>query len=211
MPGMSMAAETWYHAAAGYLGMWLAMMVPMMLPSLIPMLTRYRRSLRGAGGIQLHGLTLLAGVGYFAVWAALGMAAYTAGVGLMAVGMRWTAAGRWLPVAAGLVLLLAGLVQFTAWKARQLAHCRDGGTCCPAPLPTGLGALRHGVRLGLQCSLRCGSLMLALVATGMMNVPAMIAVTVAVSAERLAPAPVRIARLSGVAILVVGALMIARA
>jgi hypothetical protein len=36
-------------------------------------------------------------------------------------------------------------------------------------------------------------------------------IAVAVSAERLAPAPLRIARLSGVAILVVGALMIARA
>lgn len=48
MTGMTMPHQTWYGAAAGYLGMWLAMMVPMMLPSLVTMLARYRRSRRGA-------------------------------------------------------------------------------------------------------------------------------------------------------------------
>ena len=48
MTGMSMPRQEWYVAAAGYLGMWMAMMVPMMLPSLVPMVSRYRRSVRGA-------------------------------------------------------------------------------------------------------------------------------------------------------------------
>ncbi len=38
----------------------------------------------------------------------------------MAVEMQWGAVTRWLPVAAGVVLLAAGGVQFTSWKARQL-------------------------------------------------------------------------------------------
>lgn len=37
MTGMSMPQQTWYSAAAGYLGIWMAMMVPMMLPSFVPM------------------------------------------------------------------------------------------------------------------------------------------------------------------------------
>ena len=211
MTGMSMPQQTWYGAAAGYLGMWMAMMVPMMLPSLIPMLSRYRRSVRGADRIHLHGLTALVGVGYFVIWAVLGTAAYAAGAGVMAVEMRWGKVAQWMPVAAGVVLLVAGGVQFTSWKARQLALLwREGsGRGCP-PAPNALGAWRHGLRLGVRCSLCCGSLMLALLAIGMMDLVAMAAVTFAISAERLAPVPLRVARVAGVAMVVVGVLTIAR-
>jgi predicted metal-binding membrane protein len=53
--------------------------------------------------------------------------------------------------------------------------------------------------------------MLALLAIGMMDLVAMAAVTLAISAERLGPAPLRVARLAGAAIVVVGVLTIARA
>ena len=212
MTGMTMPQLTWYGAAAGYLGVWMAMMVPMMLPSVVPMVSRYRRSVRGAEGIHLHGLTALVGVGYFVIWAALGAAAYAAGVAIMAVETRWGAVAPWLPVAAGAVLLMAGGVQFTsAWKARQLALCREGSGCGRPPVPNALGAWRHGLRLGVRCSRCCGSLMVPLLATGMMEPLAMVAVTLAISAERLAPAPLRVARVAGVAIVVVGVLTIVRA
>jgi predicted metal-binding membrane protein len=210
MTGMTMPQQTWYGAAAGYLGMWMAMMVPMMLPSLVPMLSRHRRSVRGADGIHLHGLTALVGVGYFVVWAVLGAAAYAAGAGVMAVEMRWGMVAQWLPVAAGVVLLVAGGVQFTSWKARQLALCREGSGCGCPPVPNALGAWRHGLRLGVRCSLCCGSLMLALLAIGMMDLVAMAAVTLAISAERLAPVPLRVARVAGGVIVLVGVLMIVR-
>jgi predicted metal-binding membrane protein len=190
--------------------MWMAMMVPMMLPSLAPMLSRYRRTVRGADGIHLHGLTALVGAGYFAIWAVLGTAAYAAGAGVMAAETCWGTVARWLPVAGGVVLLAAGGVQLTSWKTRQLALCRDDPGCGGAPLPGALGAWRHGIGLGVRCSLCCGSLMLALLAFGMMDLLAMAAVTLAISAERLAPAPVRVARAAGVAIVLVGVLTIAR-
>jgi predicted metal-binding membrane protein len=174
------------------------------------MLSRYRRSVRGADGIHLHGLTALVGLGYFVIWAVLGTAAYAAGAGVMTVEMRWGMVAQWLPVAAGVVLLVAGGVQFTSWKARQLALSREGSGCGCPPVPNALGAWRHGLRLGVQCSLCCGSLMLALLAIGMMDVVAMAAVTLAISAERLAPVPLRVARVAGVAIVVVGVLTIAR-
>jgi predicted metal-binding membrane protein len=210
MTGMSMPQQTWCLAAAGYLGMWMAMMVPMMLPSLVPALSRFRRSVRGADGIHLHGLAALVGVGYFVIWAVLGAAAYAAGAAVVAVEMRWGEVAQWLPVGAGVVLLVAGGVQFSSWKARQLALCREGSGCGCPPAPTALSAWQHGLRLGVRCSLCCGSLMLALLAIGMMDLAAMAAVTVAISAERLAPAPVRVARVAGVAIVVVGVLTIAR-
>jgi predicted metal-binding membrane protein len=210
MAGMTMPQETWYGAAAGYLGMWMAMMVPMMLPSLVPMLSRYRRSVRGAEGIQLHGLTALVGVGYFVIWAVLGAATYAAGAGVMAVEMRWGTVAQWLPVAAGVALLVAGGVQLTPWKARQLALCREGSGCGCPPAPNAWGAWRHGLRLGVRCSLCCGSLMLALLAIGMMNLVAMAAVTLAISAERLTPVPLRVVRVAGVAMVVIGVLTIVR-
>ena len=204
-----MHQHTWYGAAAAYVGMWMAMMVPMMLPSLVPMLLRYRRSVRGAPGIQLHGLTALVGASYFATWAVLGAVAWAVGSGVNAAEMRWGRVAQWLPVAAGVVLLVAGGVQFTSWKARQLALWREGSAPGCLPAPNAVGAWRHGLKLGVRCSLCCGSLMLALLAIGMMNVVAMAAVTIAISAERLAPAPLRVARVAGVVIVVVGVLTIA--
>ena len=196
---------------ARYLGMWMAMMVPMMLPSLVPTVWRYRRSVRGVDGIRLHGLTALVGVGYFVVWAVLGVAAYTAGVGVRAVQLRWTAVAEWLPVATGGVLLAAGGVQFTSWKARQLALCRDGSGCDSPPAAGAVAAWKHGLELGGRCALCCGSLMVALLAIGAMDWVAMAAVTVAIAAERFAPVPVRVARVAGAALVVVGGLTIARA
>jgi predicted metal-binding membrane protein len=210
MTGMTMHPQTWYGAAAGYLGMWMAMMVPMMLPSLVPMLSRYRRSVRGVDGVRAHGLTALVGAGYFVVWAVLGTAAHAAAAGVMAVEMRWGETAEWLPAASGVVLLLTGAVQFTPWKARQLALCRrEWGDDCPSATAAA-GAWRHGLELGVRCSRNCGSLMLALLAIGMMDLLAMAAVTLAITLERLAPAPLRVARMAGAAIVVVGVLTIAR-
>lgn len=198
---MSLPRQEWYLGLAGYLGMWMTMMLPMMLPSLVPMLSRYRRSVRGADGIHLHGLTALVGVGYFVVWAVIGAAFYAAGLGMMS---------RWTPVAAGVVLLMAGGAQLGSWKARQLMRCREGPGCGRPPAPHALRAWRHGLSLGVRCSLCCSSLMLALLAVGMMDLVAMAAVTLAISAERLAPAPVRVARVAGVAMVAAGMLTIAQ-
>jgi predicted metal-binding membrane protein len=204
MIGMSMPHEAWSGAASGHLGMWMAMMLPMMLPSLVPMLSRYRRSVRGVQGVHLYGLTALVVLGYLAIWAVLGAAAFAAGAGVTAAEMHWGTVSRWLPAAAGVLILAAGGIQLTPWKARQLALCREGSGCGCSPAPDALAAWRHGLRLGRRCALCCGSLMIALLAVGMMAPVAMAAVTVAISAERLAPAPLRVARVSGVAIVAVG-------
>src|SRR5262245_35131064 len=117
MTGMGMPRQEWYLGLLGYLGMWMTMMVPMMLPSLVPMISRYRRSV-AAEGLRRYGLTVLVGVGYYVVWAVFGVFAYGAESGLMGMMMGRETAGPWLPDAAGMVLLFAGAVQLTRWKAR---------------------------------------------------------------------------------------------
>lgn len=197
--------------SAGYLGMWMAMMVPMMLPSLAPMLWRYRRSVREVEAMRLHGLTAVVGVGYYAVWAVTGVVAWAASAGIMVAETRWGMSARGMPMAAGAVLLAAAALQFTSWKMRQLALCRAWTGCGCAPARGALGALRHGIWSGVRCGLCCGNLMLALLVAGMMNPVAMAAAGLAIGAERLAPAPVRVARVVGAVIVVAGVLTIARA
>jgi predicted metal-binding membrane protein len=206
---MSMPHQPWYGAAAEYLGMWMAMMVPMMLPSLVPMLARYRRSVRGDGS-RRHGSMVLVALGYFSVWAGLGAAVYAVGAGVVALEARQAAVAQWLPLGPGVVLLLAGAVQLSSWKARQLTRCRDGLRGEFAETAGPVAPWRDGLTLGLRCSLSCGSLMLALLAVGMMEPVAMGAATLAIAGERLAPSRLRVARLAGTAIVVTGVLMIAQ-
>ena len=219
MPGgwtMSMAwtrmpGQTWPGAAASFLGMWVVMMVAMMLPSLAPMLWRYRRAVRGMGNARLGRLTALVGVGYFFVWTVFGMAAFVLGVALAAVEMQSSALARAAPIAVGAVVLVAGLLQFTAWKARRLACCREApGRRCALSADAGT-AWRQGLRLGVHCVHCCFGLTAALLGLGVMDLRAMAVVAAAITAERVAPAGKRVARAIGVVVIGAGSLLIARA
>jgi predicted metal-binding membrane protein len=208
---LRMPGQTWPGAAASFLGMWIAMMVPMMLPSLLPTLSRYRQAVGSVGAARPGALTALAGAGYFFVWTVLGMAAYPLGAALAAVAMRRSALADAVPIAVGVVVLAAGAFQFTAWKARHLAGCREApGRSCSPPADA-RAAWGHGVRLGLHCSCSCAGLTAMLLAIGVMDLRAMAVVTAAITAERLAPGGERVARGIGAVALGAGVLLIARA
>jgi predicted metal-binding membrane protein len=210
MAWMRMAGQTWPGAAGSFLGMWIAMMVAMMLPSLVPMLRRYRDAVGGTGETRLGYLTAIVGAAYFFVWTVLGVIAFSVGVALAAVEMQQPALARAVPIAIGVVVLIAGVLQFTAWKARHLACCREApgrGRTLPADAGT---AWRHGLRLGLHCSRCCAGLMAILLVIGVMDLRAMAVVTVAVTVERLAPAGERVARAIGAVVVGAGLFLIAR-
>jgi len=111
-------------AAAMFLGMWTAMMVPMMLPSLVPMLRHYRQAVvttpeprrwadHTRGGellLRLDGCRI---------------AIYPLGVALTTIEMREPALARAVPVAVGVVVIVCGALQFSAWKLRHLSCCRE--------------------------------------------------------------------------------------
>jgi len=192
MSTMPMSGQPWLGAAASFLAMWIVMMVAMMLPALVPALWRYRQA-------GLGRLTALVGVGYFVVWTVFGIAAYP-----LVVALPSTA-----PIAVGAIVLLAGSLQFTAWKDRHLTCCRDAGRDgVRADAGT---AWRHGLRLGLHCSQCCVGLMAILLVIGVMNVLAMAVVAAAITVERLAPAGERVARATGAVALGAGVFLIARA
>lgn len=211
MAWMRMPGQTWLGAAASFLGMWVVMMVAMMLPSLVPILWRYRQAVGRTGERRLGRPTALVGAGYFLVWTAFGMVAFPLGVALAEVEMQQPALARAVPIAVGVVVLVAGFLQFTEWKARHLACCREApgrGRTLPADAGT---ALRHGLRLGLHCSHCCAGLMAILLVVGVMDLRAMAVVTVAMTVERLAPDGERVARAIGTVAVGAGLLLIARA
>ena len=211
MAWMRMPGQTWPGAAASFLGMWVVMMVAMMLPSMVPMLRRYRRAVGRTGETRLGGLTALVGVGYFFVWTVFGMAAFALGAALAAVEMRLPLLSRAIPITVGAIVLLGGALQFTAWKARRLACCREApGRGRTLPADPGL-AWRHGLRLGLHCSYCCAGLTVILLVIGIMDLRAMAVVTAAISAERLAPAGEHVARAIGAVAVLAGSFLIARA
>ena len=207
MTWMRMPGQTWPGAAAGFLGMWIVMMVAMMLPSLLPMLMRYREAVAASvdttARVGLGRLTALVGFAYFFVWTLFGMAIYPLGIALAEIEMRQPAVSRAVPFAAAASILTAGLLQFTAWKARYLARCRERTRTLPA---NALAALRHGLRLGLHCSYACAGPMLILLVLGVMDLRAMAVVTAAITLERFAPAGhhVAFARAIGVVIVAAG-------
>jgi predicted metal-binding membrane protein len=218
MPGgwtMSMAwmrieGQSWLAAIFSFMGMWVVMMAAMMLPALVPALLRYRASIRVPGTVRLNATTALVGAGYFFVWALLGAVAYPIGVIVTNAEMHWPTLARSVPLITGSVLLFAGGLQLTEWKARQLCRCRDEANCVSMVSPDARTAWRHGLRLGMHCLLCCLGLMTALLVTGVTNLSAMALITIAITVERLAPSPTLIARAAGVVLIVAGVLAIAQ-
>jgi predicted metal-binding membrane protein len=211
MAWMRMPGQTWPGAAASFLVMWVVMMKVMMLPSLVPMLWRYRQAVGRTGETRLAWLTALVGAGYFFVWTVFGMIAFPLGVALAAVEMQQPALARAVPIAVGVVVLIAGALQFTAWKARHLACCREAPGRGHTLLADAGTAWRHGLRLGLYCCHCCTNLMAILLVIGVMDLSAMAVVTAAITVERLAPAGERVARATGAVAVGAGLFLIARA
>jgi predicted metal-binding membrane protein len=191
MTWMRMPGQTWPAAAAMFLAMWFVMMVAMMLPSLAAMLWSYPTDLRGF---------LAVSGAYFLVWTIAGIAVYPAGLALAAAEMRWPPLSRALPLAGGTVLIVAGIVQLTPWKARQLGVCRNPMACATS--------WQHGLHFGRHCALCCTPLMAALLVLGVMNLWVMLAVAIAITVERVAPRPVVWARVTGAAILAIGSVLL---
>jgi predicted metal-binding membrane protein len=184
MTWMRAPDQTWSGATVSFLAMWTAMMALMMLPALVPMIARYRRAVANTSAMRLAALTAIVAAGYFAIWTAVGAAVFPAGAAIAAMAMRDPSISRAVPIVAGVIIVLAGGFQLTAWKTRRLVCCheapRHGAIAADAP-----SAWRHGLRIGLRCVACCANLMAILLVVGVMDIGAMVVVTAVISAERL--------------------------
>jgi len=157
--------------------MWAVMMTGMMLPSAAPMILL-------AGGSRAYFVAL----GYVLAWAAFSAGATALQWFLMQHAMVTSMMELSNPVAAGVLLGLAGLYQLTPLKHACLATCQAPMAFLARRWRGGsAGAFRMGVEHGAYCVGCCWALMLLLFAGGVMNLTVIAALTVFVAFEKLAP------------------------
>jgi predicted metal-binding membrane protein len=192
--GMTGMTGTMGFGVGAFVAVWTLMMAAMMLPSVAPVVSVYARTVRTSRPARLSALT----VGYLLVWAAAGIPAYA---------LAWLTS--WLddhhPTAAHAlavgIFAGCGVYQLTGLKDRCLAHCRS-----PFGLLLHYGSfrgrtrdLRVGAHHGAYCLGCCWALMVILIAVGVMNVLAMVALAVLILAEKAWARGEIIARTAGVA------------
>ena len=165
---------------AAFVGVWTLMMAAMMLPSLTPLASMYTRSLREQRELRLAAFA----AGYLLVWGAAGVPAFWLAVLMGDLAHR---AGDAATALAAAIFAACGLYQLTPLKDRCLARCR-------APLSQllqyaswrgRLRDLRVGLHHGAYCLGCCWGLMVLLIAFGVMNVAAMLAVAGVIVVEKV--------------------------
>ena len=154
MHGMDMGAATRLGSFAFFIAVWVAMMAAMMLPGAAPAVLRLTQ---GSGGVRAVPLFIGS---YLAIWALLGIAVYA----------LYRPHGY---VAAGVVVIAAGVYELTPVKRHFRRRCRD--------------TVRSGFGFGLCCAGSSIGLMLMLLALGAMSLIWMSVVAVLVLAQKLLP------------------------
>lgn len=204
---MDMHSPTMGMSAALFLAVWMIMMIAMMFPAAAPMILTFHQvqsGKRGRGQAFVSAWVFVAG--YMLVWAATGVLAFAAAAGAEVLaghaGLSTATAAR----IGGALLMAAGAYQLSPLKDLCLAKCRTPiGFILTSWRDGRWGAVRMGLRHGLFCLGCCWLLFLALFPLGIMNVAAMAVVTLLVFAEKTLPYGERIAKVSGVALLLYGA------
>jgi predicted metal-binding membrane protein len=155
MQGMDMGVATRLGSFASFIAVWVVMMAAMMLPGAAPAVLRRAQAGAGARAVPLF-------IGsYLAVWALAGVAVYA----------LYRPHGS---LAAGAVVIAAGVYEFTPLKRHFRRRCRESA--------------RSGFGFGLCCIGSGIGLMAMLVALGIMSIIWMSVIAVLVLAQKLLPA-----------------------
>ena len=188
--------------------MWAVMMAAMMLPSAVPMVITYDSLDRGSSGGRT-GSTPLFVSGYIVMWALFAVSATALQWALHTValvnGMGVVTQG-WF---AGVLLIGAGIVQFTPGKLSSLGACRTPmGFLMTSWREGSGGAFRMGLHHGRLCLGCCWSLMLLLFVLGVMNLAWVAVLAIFVLLEKVAPRGVAISRIGGAVLMLGGSVVV---
>ncbi len=187
------------HELTTLCAMWTVMMVAMMVPAVTPtvlMFTRLNRSRHhehtpyGETGVFLGG--------YLVLWMVYSLLAGLAQWALHSSGLISDVMVSTSNVLGGLLLVGAGVYQWTPLKNACLTHCRSPLAFLMTRWKDGTaGAFWMGLEHGSYCVACCWFLMLLLFVAGVMNLLWMGTITALVLIEKISPAGPWVARISG--------------
>jgi predicted metal-binding membrane protein len=192
-------------------GMWAVMMVAMMTPSAAPMILMFagvnqKRRKQDVSYVPT-GVFL---VGYLVVWAAFSVLATAAQWGLHSASLLSPMMAITSPVLGGVLLLAAGIYQWTPLKHACLSKCRSPlGFVLNEWREGRWGAFLMGLKHGGYCTGCCWSLMALLLVAGVMNLLWVAAIAGFVLLEKVAPAGDWLGRVAGVVFVGWGVWMVA--
>lgn len=199
MTGVMMTAWTWRDALLMFL-MWTVMMVAMMTPSVAPtvlLFALHNRRLKQENRPYAPAGAFLAG--YLLVWTGFSLLATIAQWGLQKAALLSMMMEPTSKLFAGIVLVAAGVFQWTPLKHACLKHCRSPLSVLMQDWKPGVsGALSMGIRHGAYCTACCWFLMALLFAAGVMNLLWVAGLSVFVLLEKAMPRGEVLARAAGV-------------
>ena len=201
--GMGSMPGTMSLGIGAFIGVWTLMMSAMMLPSVTPFASMYTRTFTERRAVRVAAFA----TGYLVVWAAAGVPAFA----LAELADRATTGHtKTATLFAVLIFATSGVFQLTGWKQRCLARCRSplGSVLYYTGFRGRLRDLRVGVHHGAFCLGCCWALMILLVAFGLMNVAAMVALALVVLVEKSFVRGAGIARAFGVVALTLAVLVV---
>ena len=212
MGAMPMSMDWSLHTVIITTAMWLLMMAAMMLPAMAPVMAIYAGlAAKEDQGARLALRICLFTMGYFLLW---GLFSVAAAVGQLALRSSeyFTMGGTLaVPLAAGVLLIVAGAYQFTPVKQFCLAHCRHPLTYLMSHWREGLeGAFPVGARHGVYCLGCCIALMGLMFVFGAMNVVWMAVIALYFVAEKIVPKAEIWSRAFGGLLIVAGAVTLIR-
>lgn len=190
--------------------MWTVMQVAMMTPSAAPMVLTYTRFGRKKGE-QTTPLrtTAMFYLGYILVWTAFSAAATLAQWGLHTAALLSPMMVNTSPIVGGVILIAAGIFQFTSLKQACLHHCRTPLGFMLTEWREGPGgALVMGLKHGGYCVVCCWLMMALLFVAGVMNLLWIAVIAAYVLIEKVVPKGELISRAIGLLVIGWGAWMI---
>jgi predicted metal-binding membrane protein len=196
MPDMVMPAVWTASYLTVMLAMWGMMMVAMMLPGAVPMVLLFATIERRRCAASPFPATAIFAAAYLLVWLGFSVAATLLQWQLDSLAQLSPALASTNTVFAAIVLIAAGIYQFTPLKRACLRGCRS-------PLEFisrywGRGPFGIGLRHGLFCVGCCWMLMLVLFAVGTMNLLWVALIATFVLFEKVLPRGERLSYGAGV-------------
>jgi predicted metal-binding membrane protein len=207
---MAMASPTMGMRAPLFLAIWVVMMVAMMFPTAAPMILTFHKvqaDKRARG--EAFVATWVFVLAYMLVWTLSGVAAYAGALAAEVAAARTALSSATAARIGGVVLIVAGLYQFTPLKDLCLSKCRTPISFIMTSWRDGVsGALRMGLLHGAYCLGCCWLLFVILFPLGIMNIAAMAVITLVVFAEKTLPRGRPVTRAIAVVLMVYGAVVL---